>query len=254
MRRAVFCFGCVLALSALTACATEQSTRGVPRADPHAELGTIGVVSQTTAQVRTHDTLYATPPNRQPLFGPEPVITLLAIPVFALGRGLGIVKGGSPIPENTIQQIDATAINVVAQIEPETRLRELIRRYAAEMGSTTLIDLGSGGVADPNLALDYSSFAAGRVQTVLEVGVYSVGFVGRGGSNPDLRLQISGWARLVRVSDNQPTWVSGLISSIPETHTFSEWTTTDTVLVKQSINRQLQELARTIAESGLTRD
>ncbi len=165
-----------------------------------------------------------------------------------IGLVAGAVKGANATLPDTAPTIEAALRQSIADRDLQADLRQRVVNRAPAGSASRRLDLGVGDTVDPAPTPDYARFAAGGVDTVLEIGIAEVRFTGEGSSDPDFVLSITARARVIRLPDNR------VLSSDPQM-TFDSarakqaaWTAMDARLLKSEIDRGLEALATQIRE------
>jgi hypothetical protein len=172
-----------------------------------------------------------------PYAGALLILTPLLAPVGAVvGAGAGAAResaanAANTIPADVVEEMETALQQVLAEQEPQARLRQGILAHAAARNMTVLNP-------DPNADLG----------TVLEVGVSSVGLVGVGGRDPELTLVIEASARLLDTVSSRELWAQDHMVYTTSPHKFSLWNANDRALIKSAMNEALETLAHRIDE------
>jgi hypothetical protein len=167
-----------------------------------------------------------------------------------VGAGVGAAResaenAANTIPEAVVQDMESLLRQVLGQHELQVELRRLVQARAIARSAGPLeIELRES--FDRTLTADYTSLTEKGLRTVLEVGVSTVGLVGRGGTDPELTLLLDAGVRLINVSDNRVLWAQDHTVYTSAPHRLSTWSANGGKLVRSALNAGLTTLARQI--------
>jgi hypothetical protein len=162
------------------------------------------------------------------------------------GTAGGFVKGSEAIPESTAAEIESALSHTIATHELQTDLRNRLMRHIR--GASVGVDLGAEATLPTDLS-DYASAVDGSIDTVLELSLTQVGFMGGGGEDPTLSLVITARASLIGMSENQVLWDVERVAYISEPAAFSLWTAGDSGLMQAEIDNGLEAVASQLGEA-----
>jgi len=177
--------------------------------------------------------------------------SVLCSPVFALyGAAIGGVSGAvsdatgaaKATPTDAAGQAAAALAAAVADGDVQAALR----RRVLEVANATAagwIDLGSIAAASGS---GCAAHVPGGAETVLQLSVVRLGFVGRGSKDPGLALTIGARASLVEVATGRVIWADDEIAFRGDEARLSQWTADD-ALVPSELARGVAVLGRRIA-------
>lgn len=112
--------------------------------------------------------------------------------------------------------------------------------------------VADAGPVSPTDASYWQSLRERGYGAALDVRLVKVGFAGRGGSDPGIRLILSAEARLVETATGAPTALRGLVYLSPP-HDETGWTRDGGALMKTEIERAYRTLAERMVDSLVLR-
>lgn len=144
-----------------------------------------------------------------------------------------------------------TEVRLRAIFEPEAELQGKLRYAvvdaAARSGVQGVTEITAGMPTVAGKGVDQRQLPDAKVNTLLEVGLVSVSFNGRGGADPELTLHADAFARLVDARTNTEffrhafTYESG-----PKK--FSEWNADGARLIKEETESAYRSLGQSIVD------
>ena len=192
---------------------------------------------------------------------------------FLFGVIFGAVVGGTPAaPEDKRGETEARLMMIdYLQLlnaapedkrgETEARLRAIFEAEAELQGMLrfAVVDAATGagvqGVTEitagaPTVAVqgvDHRQLPDAKVDTILEVGLMSVSFIGRGGEDPVLALHVGADARLMEARTKAELYRHAFMYEA-KPRKFSEWNAEGSRLIKEEIERANRSLGQLIVD------
>jgi len=158
------------------------------------------------------------------------------------------VGGAQAVPEDKAGEIEATLRAVLAEVMQQAKLRSAVVDAAARAGVRGVTEMPAGTVAVVGQTVDYRQLSDPKVDTVLEVGLVSVGLVGRGGADPALMLRIGAVARLVDARSNAELFRGHAFTHESGPRKFSEWGADGARLLKEDLERVYGSIGRSMVD------
>jgi hypothetical protein len=177
---------------------------------------------------------------------------VICVPVLLLFAGTvtygAAVGGAQAVPEDKAGEIEATLRAVLAEVMQQAKLRSAVVDAAARAGVRGVTEMPAGTVAVVGQTVDYRQLSDPKVDTVLEVGLVSVGLVGRGGADPALMLRIGAVARLVDARSNAELFRGHAFTHESGPRKFSEWGADGARLLKEDLERAYGSIGRSMVD------
>lgn len=257
----------VVAMAHLSACATppvptvSEAQRG--------RMGTVGVVSLATApqgglQAGTRGTgagategaaagaVSGAQALPYTVYCGVPGAGVICIPmllIFAGSVAYGASVGGAQaVPEDKAGEIEAKLRAVLAEAGEQGKLRSAVVGAAARAGVRGVTEMPAGTVAVVGQTVDYRQLSDAKVDTVLEVGVVSAAFVGRGGADPALALRVAAVARLVDARTNVEIYRGSAFTHATGPRNYTSWVADHARVLKEELDRAYHGLGRSIVD------
>lgn len=258
---------CLAAMAQLAACATPP----VPTVSEaqRARMGTVGVVSLATApqgalQAGTRGTgagaaegaAAGAAQGAQFLpyaaFCGVPAAGVICIPALLIFGG-SVTYGASvgaaqAVPEDKAGEIEAKLRAVVAETGEQGKLVSAVVGAAARAGVKGVTEKPAGAATVTGEQIDFRAYLDAKVDTVLEVGVVSAAFVGRGGADPALALRVASVARLVDVRTNAELYRGHAFTHVSGPRKYSEWSADGARLLKEDLERAYSSIGRLMVD------
>ncbi len=232
-----------------------------PSEEVRAHLGTIGVVSRNVAPEAALESptsgkvkgaiqgvgvaLITLPPGP----GPGILLWIAFLPVAVLG---GSIYGAvAAEPASKVRETGQALKAALADLPTDETMRDLVLQFAREQTSHRVVAL-AGGRADVSGG-NYRTLTSEGIDTVLEISVRAIGFVGLSEVSPPLSLIVEACARLVRVADGMelhalPPAGSVALAFATPAYKFIEWGAADARLFREALGRAYPALAETVVE------
>lgn len=166
---------------------------------------------------------------------------LVAIPAGAIIGGA--VGASDSISEETIRAVEQQFSAVLADQNIQDRVGDLTTELTATETGYQVVRMVD------TLSSDQRHAAGLGIDTVLEVGVQTVGMVVGHGRNPPLTLFITVRARLVRESDGRVLY-DHTVGSLGPSLAMSEWGALDRDAVQVELDRAYRNVAERVVEEA----
>lgn len=177
------------------------------------------------------------------------VFCIVYLSTFAGGVTYGAAVGAAQaVPEDKAGEIEATLRAVLAEAVQQAMLRSAVVDAAARAGVQGVTEMPAAMVTVVGQTVDYRQLSDVKVDTVLEVGVVSVGLIGRGGADPALTLRIGAVARLVDAGTNAELFRGHAFTHAAGPRKFSEWGADGARLLKEDLERAHGTIGRSIVD------
>ena len=171
-------------------------------------------------------------------------VCIVLLPIVAVGGAISgaTVGAAQAVPKEKAEEIETRLKTVLAEVGQQERLRSAVVKAAAASGMSRVNEMARA-VGE---VVDYRKLV--RVDTVLEVGVESVGLLGRGGADPALALHVNAVARLVDARTGAELYRGRAFTHATGPRKFTEWSAADARLLKEELDRAYQSLGRSIVD------
>lgn len=176
----------------------------------------------------------------------------------AVGGAVGAVAGGitgavKADSAETVQEQQALAKAVLADLKIQETVRDRFEQYARERGRPMFVTLPDAGPTAPDEEVTYQSLAPQKIDTVLEITVNSLGMQTgdkyKSDINPSLAIFINARARLVQIKNHTVLLDRPYIFE-SESRTLSEWSADNGRLTAESLTQGYQQIAEQIFYSA----
>jgi len=154
----------------------------------------------------------------------------------------GVVGGAAAVPEDKAAEIETRLKAVLSEVGDQARLQAAVVVAAIRFGVPRVTTLPGKAVAVRGVD------AEAKVDTILKVGLVSVGLAGGGGADPELAIRVSALARLVDARTDAELYRTRLFTHAVGPRKFSEWNADNARLLKDALERAYQSLARSIVD------
>jgi hypothetical protein len=139
--------------------------------------------------------------------GPNPVAGLfvaIGIALAPVGAIAGSISGAiKAVPEEEARHSQEVMRKAVASLKAQEKLVEQVAYNCIRLSDYNFKLLGDEGPIAPDKTADYTSLKTKGIQTVLEVSVINIGFLGGVGKDPSIALFMDVSARLIRTENSQ---------------------------------------------------
>jgi hypothetical protein len=150
-------------------------------------------------------------------------VLVIAAGAAAAGAVIGGIYGtATAIPSEKVGEIEACLKKALIELKMQESLRNVFFEKAKEQTNFNFILIEEGGPKTPDEKINYEHFKGKGIDTVIELGVLSIGFEGKGGKDPDLLLIVDVRTRVVSVSDATVIYENKLEYRSPK-RKFTEW-------------------------------
>lgn len=182
--------------------------------------------------------------------GPFCGLVLLVEAAVIVGGAVygGIVGGLHAVPEDKAREIESRIIEVLSTAQPQESLLRQVIEAAREEGIQPIFEPAVQGPAMAEENLDYRRLMDAGVDTVLEIGVVTVGLAGAGGGDPELVLFLQARARLIRAESNTELYSHKTITYQSGRRKFTEWGADGARLMRENLERGYRVLAERIID------
>ncbi len=230
-----------------------------PSEEVRAHLGTVGVVSRNVApeavlEGPTSGKVKGAIQGVGVAFIPPPpghgiLLWIAFLPVAVLG---GSIYGAvAAEPASKVREAEQALKAALADLPTGETMRDLVVQLSREQTRHRVVAL-AGERADASGG-HYRTLATEGIDTVLEVSVRAIGFVGPSEVNPPLSLIVEACSRLVRVADGMelhalPPAGSVALAFATPAHKFIEWGAADARMFREALGRAYPALAETVVE------
>jgi hypothetical protein len=177
------------------------------------------------------------------------LFSIILLPVFIVGGAvIGAVDGGMhAVPEVNARKIEAQLRTNLAEADEQGNIRIAVMDASAQAGVQNVREIPVSIPTVVGQGADYRQLPDAKVDTILEVGLLSVSFIGRGGADPELSLNFKAVARLVDEKTNTELYKHVFAySSGPRK--FSEWNADQANLIKEAFKIAYRSLGQTIVD------
>ena len=172
----------------------------------------------------------------------------------AVGAVVGAIVGGvagaiTADSEKTVQEKEARAKAVLAELKSQEAMRDRVERYANKRGGPMFVKLSDAGPTSPYEEASYQSLAPQKIDAVLEITVTSLGMHAADNNkediDPPLAVFIKARTRLVQTKNNTVVHDRPYIFE-SEARTFSEWNADNGRLTAESLTQGYQQIAEQV--------
>lgn len=169
---------------------------------------------------------------------------VIVVPFMAgVGAIAGGVSGGADaVPDDTAAEIETRLKTVLSEVGDQARLQSAVVDAAVRFGISRVTALPGKAVAGRGKARE------AKVDTILKVGLVSVGLAGGGGADPELAIRVSALARLVDARTDAELYRTRLFTHAVGPRKFSEWDADNARLLKDNIERAYRSLGQSIVD------
>lgn len=177
------------------------------------------------------------------------LFSIILLPVFIVGGAvIGAIDGGMhAVPEDNAKMIEAQLRTDLAEADQQGKFRIAVLDASARAGVQNVIEIPASTSTVVGQDVNYRQLPDAKVDTILEVGILSVSFIGRGGADPELSLHFKAVARLVDEKTNAELYKHVFdYSSGPRK--FSEWNADQANLIKKEFEIAYRSLGQTIVD------
>ncbi len=180
----------------------------------------------------------------------DPFCIIFLSPImFVSGATYGAIIGGiNTIPKSKAKEIEDQLKNVLTNVDIQKQLQTEVVDAAKKSDVQNVYLLSLNTRPQLNAKPNNKTLIASSPDAILEVGVVSVGFVGDGGENPFLSLQVNTIIKLFDIKSNQVIYYRDSLIKKTAPRKFNEWRDNSAVLLKVDLTTTLHELARLIVD------
>jgi hypothetical protein len=177
------------------------------------------------------------------------LLALAVIPISTIGGTLvGSVNGAVTAADaETVEEAEAALAHALDSLRMQEALRDHVLEEARNQTNYSIRVLNDRGPATRDETINYGALATQGIDTVLELGIESIGLYGELGVDPPLAILMKVRTKLLRTQDGALLYASTFPyqSGI---HRFTEWAAHDSHLFREGLDSTYRTLAREIVE------
>ena len=107
----------------------------------------------------------------------------------------------------TVEELEANIDKTLETLKMQEAVRGYVLKIAQGQTHRPFVLINGQGPSSPGEKISYRSLRNEKVDTILEIGVLSLGFQGGGGTDPSFSLTMSMAARVTRTADDSELFV-----------------------------------------------
>jgi len=172
------------------------------------------------------------------------ILLPVIVPVAAISGAVG--GGVQAVPKDKADEIEARLREILAEANPQEELRVSVVDAATRVGIHDVSEITSDVPSLPGEGNDDRQLPTPKVDSILEIGLVSVSFVGRGGPNA-IAFHVGVIVRLLNARTNAEIYRQAFTYDAGP-RKFSEWNAEGARLIKEETESAYRTLGRSIVE------